>query len=247
MSKGKVDISIVTVCRNEASALERCLRSVGAQSRPAYEHIVVDGRSTDGSDAIAKAAGVKVVSREPHGVYDAINAGIEICSGDVVGLLHANDVLAADDVLETVGSAFDEDARLDFVYADVCFVDFDNGNRVLRRYASDCFEPSQMRGGMAPPHPSLFMRRDLFRQVGLYKSDYIISADFDMWLRLFDPSRGLRYRYLPLTTILMSVGGLSMQWRNRLFVNTQEKLRALRENGVRPSMPKFLKRLVSIC
>lgn len=222
-------VTIVTVTRNERDSLERTIKAVMAQSHPDIEHIVVDGESTDGTAAmLARYPHVKVVSAPPEGVYDAINRGIDAATGDIVGLVHGNDVPASDGVVAEIAGFFATHPDCDYIYGNVRYRDA--SGRVCRVFTADGYRPSRLKYGIAPPHPGLYVRREVMARVGHYKTDYIISADFDMFARLY--LAGARGCHLPVFVAEMSPGGMSYRWRNRLWVNNSEKLRSLRENGL---------------
>lgn len=228
-------ISVVTVCRNAGGLLGATLQSIVAQRGVDIESIIVDGASTDGTvDVISRFAAespvpIKWVSEPDRGVYHAVNKGIAMASGDVVGLLHAGDRFSNHDVLGVVSGAFDDPA-LGFVYGDVSFVGSSGGRRV-RVYRADRFKPGLLLNGYAPPHPSLYMRRGIFTSVGRYKEDYAVAADFEYFVRLMLVADCIKSRYLPINMVDMEPGGLSSRLVNRLWLNNKEKLRALRENG----------------
>lgn len=227
-------ISVVTATIQAGDALEKTLRSVASQSYSRVEHIVVDGTPDGSARPLAEKYGSGYIRRERHGVYDALNAGLEKCTGDILGLLHGADIFASDDILDRVAQAFDSDPELDFVYADIRYVSpgtYSPG----RLYRADRFRPAHLLYGMAPPHPTLYMRRRVLEKVGYYDTGYVMCGDTDMWMRLFADT-SLHSRYLPLTMVLMPTGGLSTTLRARLFTNNMEKLKALRANGL-PANP----------
>lgn len=229
-------ISIVTITRNNAEGLRQTLQSVYSQSFSDIEHIIVDGNSNDASAAVlAEAAelGSLVVKREPRGVYDAINVGLEHAHGGVIGLLHAGDVLDNENIISTISQAFAGNEHPDFVYGDV---------RIGKRlYSGQRASRQSLLSGFAPPHPSLFVTAGTMRAAGPYSTEYAISGDYEMFLRLFF-NDALSGHYMPLVTTLMAPGGLSAKWRNRLFVNNRERLRALRSHNLPASPLRLLKR-----
>ncbi len=229
-------VSVITVCRNAGDLLLPTLKSIAGQKGAEFESIIVDGASTDGSvDVIKRFAAesafpVKWVSEPDGGVYAALNKGIRMATGDVVGLLYAGDRFTNPDILRYVSSVF-MCPTIDYLYGDVKYVEYSTG-RCLRDYKSERFLPRMLLNGFAPPHPSLYMRRELFDSVGLYREDYKVAADFEFFVRLtlLRPSMG---RYLPAVMVNMEPGGISSRLVNRLWTNNEEKLRALRENGYR--------------
>lgn len=234
-------VSIITISKDQSAELPATIESVARQTYTHIEHVVVDGESKDDTGAVlASYPGVKMLSRAPAGVYDAINHGILCTTGEVIGMVHGGDKLTSDDVVEKVASAFEADPELDFVFGDVRYVDTRTG-RTYRVYSANRFRLQMLKIGFAPPHPSLYVRRRVLERIGLYKADYKVAADLDMFVRLFK-DKTLHYRYLPITMADMSVGGLSQQWYNRLILNNKEKLRALRENGLDSSYLTIFRR-----
>lgn len=239
-------ISVVTVTRNAELTVGGTLMSVLSQRDVDVDVVVVDGASTDATvEIVSEIAGwhpgkVRWLSEPDGGIYNAINKGLALASGDVVGTLHAGDRFHGDNVLSAVDRAF-SDRSTAFVYGDVCFVDALSRKPSRRKYCADRFAPRLLLGGFAPPHPSLYMRRELLDRVGVYKEDYSVAADFEYFVRLM-LTHGERGRYLSLTMVDMATGGLSSHWRNRLWTNNIEKLRALRENNQPASPLRLLKR-----
>lgn len=228
-------VSIVTVTYNEADVLAFALDSVWRQTYRHIEHIVVNGNSTDHTeDVVAKYPNIKLLRREPRGVYDALNFGLSHCTGDIVGCVHGNDALASDNVISLIAKQFAKDPELDFVYGDMQYI-APKTHRRGRIYHADRFVPTQLLGGMAPPHPTLYIRRSVAQRIGLYNTDFRNAADFEMWIRLFK-DKSLKYKYIPELIAEMTTGGRSTRWRARLFYNNIEKLRALRLNNL-PANP----------
>ena len=236
-------ISVVTVCWNSAATLRDAIDSVARQGREGFEveHIVVDGGSTDGTVEILKSCeGVRWVSEPDRGTYDAMNKGIRMATGDVVGILNADDVLASDDVLAAVAAAF-SDESVDAAYGDVRFVspglksvDALRAGRVRRYCSARFWRPWMFRFGAMVPHPSFYCRRALFDRLGLYENElYPKSADFDLELR-FIRLGGVRARYLGRCMVVMRSGGQSTNFDNNRF--NREDLASLRSHGIWSAM-----------
>ena len=234
-----VKISLITATKNQAATIEDTIRSVYNQSYTDVEYIIVDGNSTDNTRAIvepwiARFGGrLKYVVDSDNGVFEAINKGITMSSGDVVGLLHADDHFTCDTVLECVARAM-SDPSLDLVYGDIHYTDRFNTRSIKRYYSSEHFRRAQLRFGFAPPHPSMYCRRRVFTDFGLYREDYRVASDFEMFVRLLWIPR-VKAGYLPLDMVSMRTGGLSTRWYNSLWLNSIEKYRALRYNGIHTS------------
>lgn len=238
-------ITIITVTRNNVATIAKTIESVVAQTHRDIEYIIVDGASDDGSLEVIKEYAlryesmIKYVSEADSGVYNALNKGIRMSTGEVVGLLHGNDYLSSPEVVSRVVEAM-EDGDVPFVYGDVKYTRV-GGEKVVRYYSSADFTTEKLLQGIAPPHPSLYMRRELFETYGFYKEDYLIGADFDMFLRLIVVNN-LKGKYLPLDMVTMTLGGLSTQFYHRIFTNNREKYRALKENSCKVSVYLLIKR-----
>lgn len=234
-------ISIVTVAYNAAPTIAGTLESVAAQVHPEIEHIVVDGASTDGTLAIVERQGkhvARLISEPDRGIYDAMNKGVRVATGDVVGFLNADDVYAHQNVLATVAAIMKRE-HLDALFGDVAFFSAESHARTLRRYSSARFRPDRIAWGWMPAHPALFVRREVFQRVGGFRTDYRIAGDFEFVARAFGKN-SLRYRHLPEVLVRMLTGGISTGgWRNTLLLN-REVLRACRENEIRTNMLKIL-------
>jgi glycosyltransferase involved in cell wall biosynthesis len=234
-------ITVITVAFNASHTIADTLGSVAAQLHQDVEHIVVDGASTDGTLAVIECHGQRVsrlVSEPDHGIYDAMNKGLRLATGDIIGFLNADDVYADPSVLARV-SANMEANGLDALFGDAEFVSPRHPERPLRHYRSERFHPERIAWGWMPAHPTLFLRRELYERFGLFRTDYRIAGDFELVARMFHGDT-LKYRHVPEVLVRMRTGGVSTGgWRNTLLLN-REVLRACRENGISTSLPKIL-------
>lgn len=232
-------ISLITVCYNSAAVIKTALDSVFAQKGVEIEYIVVDGGSTDGTVEILKNYSsapthnpnftFRYISERDAGMYDALNKGIRLSTGEVIGWLNADDVLASDDVLAKIAAAFSSDPTLDGTYADIRFVR-ELGGPTSRYCSGKRFRPWMFRFGTQTAHPSTFFRRTSFDRWGFYSLDYGMFGDFELLLRFIWRHRA-KMRYLPLCTTVMRSGGASTNgWRTTLKINSTD-LRALKANG----------------
>jgi glycosyltransferase involved in cell wall biosynthesis len=233
-------ISIITAVFNAGGTIEETLLSVAQQTHPEVEHLVVDGASSDATlEIIARHRDklTRVVSEPDHGVYDAMNKGLALASGEVVGFLNADDVYAGKDVLARVVDIMERES-LDALFGDVEFFRPEDPTQTVRRYRSARFSPDQIALGWMPAHPALFLRRRVYESYGLFRTDYRIAGDFEYCARIFH-SKTLVYRSLPETLVRMRTGGISTSgWRNTVLLN-REVLRACRENGIDTNILKI--------
>lgn len=234
-------VSVITACFNSAATVLDTIRSVGGQTHRDIEHVFVDGGSQDATLDIIRAncgANAKLLTGPDAGIYDALNKGLAASSGDLISFLHADDIYASVDVVDTVVQAMAADS-LDALYGDVEFVRPENLAKVVRLYSSRRFSPSRIAWGWMPAHPALFVSASVFGRFGGFKTDYKIAGDFEFIARVFSKTE-IRYRYLPKVLVRMRTGGLSTRgWRSTLIIN-QESLRACRENGIPSNYLKIL-------
>lgn len=226
-------LSIVTAVYNRASSIGDALTSVQAQTYAVAEHLVQDGGSTDDTLNIVESrrmATTSLVSEPDTGIYDAINKGISRATGDVIGLMHSDDFFAHTRVLEKVAEVF-ENEDIAGVYGDLDYVSAQNPRKVIRRWRSGPYSRSKLRHGWMPPHPTMYLRREVFENWGLYDPDFQISADYDAILRYL--WRGhIRLAYLPEVLVKMRVGGESNRSLGRIYKKSCEDYRAIKNNGV---------------
>lgn len=234
-------ITVITVCRNAEDTIEDTLQSVRSQRYPNVEHLVIDGGSKDGTLDVVKRHRDRIskfISEPDRGIYDAMNKGIGLATGDVVGFLNADDLYAHGDVLSRVADAF-TNSHVDALFGDAEFFDSNDPQRVVRRYRSRRFRPDRIGWGWMPAHPTLFLKRRVFDRHGWFRIDYRIAGDFELVARIFRDN-ALRYRYLPEILVRMRTGGVSTGgWKNTLLLN-KEVLRACRENGIATNLLKIM-------
>jgi len=225
-------ISIVTAVWNRKHSIADCLQSVHAQTYPHIEHVIVDGASTDGTLDIIHGTPRRpgpMVSERDHGIYDAINKGIAMATGDFVGLMHADDLFDSPTIVaELVAHLHQTGAHA--VYGDLEYVNAQDTSKVVRYWKSGAFTPGIMSRGWMPPHPTVFIRRELFAQHGLYRTDMRIAADYERMLHLFHMQE-IQPAYLPRVVTRMRVGGASNKSLKNIMRKTREDLRAWSLHG----------------
>lgn len=227
-------ISIITATYNCASTVPDCLDSLAGQSHQDIEHIVIDNQSSDGTLELLQSRrhNQRVIVSEPDaGIYDALNKGIALAQGEVVGLLHSNDVFASENVLSSIAEAF-SDPNINAVYGDLEYVSQQNTDRVIRYWRAGTFEPMNLRRGWMPPHPTLFLRRSIYDQFGPFNKSYRIAADYDFMLRVLTGLPDQQVAYLPYVFTRMRTGGASNRSLSNIARKSWEDLRALRANKV---------------
>jgi glycosyltransferase involved in cell wall biosynthesis len=228
-------ISIITAAFNSAATINDTLLCVQRQDHPDIEHIIVDGASTD--DTLAIVAGYshvsKVVSEKDKGIYDAMNKGIGLATGDIIGILNSDDIYIDHTVLSAIAQIF-ADPEVMTVYADLQYIDAGDTNRIRRTWVAGPFKKKNFYYGWMPPHPTFFVRKEVYRQAGLFSTDLRSAADYELMLRIL-----LKYsfsvRYLPRVIVKMRMGGMSnASLNNRLRANKEDRL-AWKLNGLKPN------------
>lgn len=222
-------ISLITVVYNGETFLQECFNSVFAQTYPEVEYVVIDGGSTDQTLDIIQEnrSGIDYyISENDNGLYDAINKGIQQSTGDVIGILNADDMFASDNVLATIASAFKGQPTIDGVYGDLNYV-HPVTNKIIRAWKSRQASNADIKKGWMPAHPTLYLKRSLFEKNGNYSLDLGTTADYDLILRYFYTHK-IKAVYLPVLMVNMRAGGVSNQSvmsRISAFVNDYKALK----------------------
>lgn len=229
-------VSIITVAYNSAETIGHTIESVLAQSYPNIEYWIIDGLSNDNTIQIIESYKEKFngrlhwISEKDKGIYDAMNKGIVRCSGDVIGILNSDDFFTDNKVIEKMTQTFTND--IDAVYGDVHFVKANNLNKCVRYYSGRVFKPWMVKYGFIPPHPSLYIRKDIFEKYGVYDDSYKISADFEIIARLLYKNK-IKAKYIHLDFVTMRVGGASTKnWKARKL-GTKEDIIACKQLGIK--------------
>jgi glycosyltransferase involved in cell wall biosynthesis len=225
-------ISIITVCYNSADTLQDTLESVRSQDYSEIEHILIDGGSSDATVEIIKSFQhvTKWVSESDDGLYDAINKGIRMASGDVIGVLNSDDFFPQNHTVSTIAQAFLTN-KVDAIYGDVAFVRPHNLGKVVRIYSSKNFTPRFFKYGYMPAHPSFYVKARCHHDLGLYRTDYKIAADYELLMRFFIKGKITSY-YVPEVFVFMRTGGVSNKGIFSRYILNKEIVRACKENGV---------------
>jgi len=209
-------ISIITVCYNSEKTIGDTLVSVREQDYGNIEHIIIDGLSTDRTLAVVSNTGShvnRVVSERDRGIYDAMNKGIALATGDVIGFINADDFYKSRDVLAVVASAF-ESSGADCCYGDLCYVKQDDVSKTVRYWRSALFAPGMFGRGWCPPHPTFFVRREVYARLGQFDLSFKIGADIELMARFLEVGR-ISNHYIPKVLVHMRMGGTT----NRSLLN----------------------------
>ncbi len=232
---GTIKFSVVTATYNSESTVAHAIESLKKQTWQSVEHVVIDGASSDNTLAIVRSA-LNVqdfyLSEPDTGIYDALNKGIRRCTGDVIGFLHSNDFLADELVLQNVAECFMQTGA-DAVYGDLQYVDALSPQRIVRHWTSGEFTHSKLMRGWMPPHPTFFMRRELYENLGLFDTQFRIASDYDAMLRYLN-SPSTKVAYIPKVLVKMRVGGASNGSLMQILKKSREDFIVMKRNGLNP-------------
>mgnify|MGYP003974861483 CR=1 FL=1 len=240
-------ISIITSVWNNKETIKDAINSVLSQTYTDIEYIIVDGASSDGTIEIIKSYGDKItkfVSAKDKGIYDGLNRGIELATGDVLAFLHSDDIYESDTIIEEVAKVFESDKSLDGVYGDLVYTPKNDTTKVLRYWKSKEYDSSLLKKGWMPAHPTLFLKREVYEKYGGFDLDFKIAADYDFMLRVL--KSGIKVKYLPKVLYKMRVGGESNKSIKNIMLKSQEDLKALKKNKVGGIFTLIIKNLSKI-
>lgn len=237
-------VSLITAVYNRQSTISRALDGVFSQNYKNIESVVVDGASHDStfkivSDYKKKHENIVAISEPDSGIYDALNKGIRISSGEILGFAHSDDFFADCSVIKDVVEAFN-DKSIDIVYGDLDYVSKDDQDKILRHWVAGNFFPHSLSKGWMPPHPAMFVRRRVVEKLGSFDTGFKISSDYDVILRYFHCTK-IHTKYIPRVLVKMQVGGESNRSFVKIFQKSCEDYLILRKNKVGGFWSLFLK------
>jgi glycosyltransferase involved in cell wall biosynthesis len=217
------------------------MRSVCGQSYEDIEHIIVDGGSKDTTLKVVAAEGLhvaKLVSERDKGIYDAMNKGIALATGDIIGFINADDFYPSPNVLKTVASAF-ESCSVECCFGDLCYVQQNDVSRIVRYWKSCVFRPGLFEKGWAPPHPTFFVRREVYQRLGGFNLDYKFAADLELMVRFLAAGR-ITSHYIPEVLVHMRLGGTTNRSLSNIVKQNLEIQRSLLAHGLQFSWARFV-------
>ncbi len=227
-------ISIITASFNSAKTIKETIESVLSQDYPDVEYIVADGGSKDDTIEILRSYGDKIkwISEKDSGIYDAMNKGIRLATGDVIGIIGSDDFYPDSTIISQVATAF-RDSGADSVYGDLHYVAEENTNKIIRNWKSGKYKVSNFLYGWMPPHTAFYLKKSIYEQFGLYNTDFKSAGDYELMLRMLY-KHGISTHYIPNVLMKMRVGGTgNASLKNRLRANTEDKI-AWKINGLSP-------------
>ena len=235
--------SIITVCYNSAKTIEKTFQSIKTQTYNNIEYIVVDGLSSDATlDIIENNKEIisKHISEPDKGLYDAMNKGIQLATGDLIGILNSDDIFTDNNVLENVVK-FHSENNVEASVGNI--IQFNEEGKTVRKYSAKNWNPEKLKIGFMPPHPSIFFKRELFKRLGLYDLTFKSGADYELIIRYFLENK-ITYKYSDITTTSMAMGGISSSGMKSYKMITKEICKALKMNNISFSPLKVKLRVV---
>jgi glycosyltransferase len=234
--------SIITAVYNNVNEISHAVNSVLSQTYPDIEYIIIDGASTDGTREVIQSFGSrisKLLSEPDKGIYDALNKGISLATGDVVGILHSDDIFESINSIENIAKIFQK-TNCDAVYGDLLYVAKNEPSKIIRNWKSAPFRVENFSRGWMPAHPTLFVKKKVYDEFGLFDPHYKIAADYDWMLRTLGSGR-LSCEYLPEVISRMKLGGASNKSLKNIWQKSYEDWQALRKNKAGGIYTLFMK------
>lgn len=238
-------VSLITVAYNSEKYILDCVHSVNNQSYKNIEHICIDGSSSDKTVDLFKQNTTRenqLISEPDQGIYDAMNKGIKHASGDIIGILNSDDFYYDQSIIELIVQEFEKN-NCDAVYGNLVFVDAKRTDKIIRTWKSSAFKSGGFKNGWHPPHPTLFLKKEVYEKYGHFDISLNVSADFELMLRLFERFK-INSSYINKTIVKMRYGGESTGSIKKIFEGNSNILKAFKKNGVEASHFYLLKRLI---
>ena len=240
-------VSIITITKNAEETISDCLSSIASQTYEHIEHIVIDSVSTDKTLKIIQQHSnpkLTVISERDNGIYEALNKGLRIAQGELIGILHADDFFASERTLETIVEHY-KIHKPDIIYGDLIYVSRTDKNRIIRDWKAGEFTPDKLKYGWMPPHPTMFVTNNIFKRCGEYNEHYTIAGDYEYILRLFS-RQDVTVLYIPETLVRMRTGGVSNYSLKNLVRKYMEDFKALRASNLNSVVTLLFKNLRKI-
>ena len=241
-------ISIITVSLNAVGNMKQVIDSVANQIDVKLEHIICDGFSSDGTQEIIEKQleqyiHINFISEKDNGIYEAINKGINKASGDIIGILNADDFYVDNTILNKVINQFENDPTIDLVYGNLNYVHKLNPSKIFRKWISKNYYTNFFEDGNDLPHPTIFVRKDVYQKVGNYNTNLKIASDYEWMLRALKVHQ-IKSQYLPYLMVNMRLGGVSNRSFKNILLQNREVLNAWRLNGLKPNILIIFKKLL---
>ena len=235
-------VSIITVTFNSISVINDCLDSISSQEYDNIQHIVIDGASTDGTLSILESKHSQLntlISKPDNGIYDAMNKGIKIATGDIIGFLNSDDFYPNNKVISKVVKEFEKDSFLDACYSDLIYVDQFNTSKTIRYVKSSKFQEGLFSKGWCPPHPTFFVRRSVYKKFGNFDLSYKFASDVDLMMRFLEKYK-IKSKYIPEVWVKMRMGGVTNKNLKNIWLQNKEIIHSFNKNNLSVNLLKFL-------
>ena len=241
-------ISIITVCYNSVDTIEDTIKSVISQTVfDKIEYIIIDGASDDGTlDILNKYKYFfKLISQKDNGIYDAMNKGIELSNGKIIGIINSDDFYIENSVIENILNMFKSNNLLEGIYCDLFYVSRKNITKILRYWKTGSFLNNSFKNGWHPAHPTLFLKKEVYVKYGLFDMDYLLAADFEIMLRFIEKFK-INIEYFRKPIVKMRIGGETSKSLKNIIKQNIEIINAFKKNKIKiNSFFYFFKRMKS--
>lgn len=231
-------VSIITGTYNSAKFVSDCVQSVNNQDYPAIEHVIIDGASKDQTVPVIKSMPNRVstlVSEKDDGIYDAMNKGLRLAKGEILGILNSDDFYNTNEIISNIVNAF-EDPTIDCVYGDLLYVHQENTNKIVRKWVTGNYSKNSFKKGWHPAHPSFFVRKSVYDKYGYFDLKFGLAADFELMLRFLEKYK-IKSTYLPIPMVRMRLGGATNKSIKNILKGNQECIAAFKNNNIK--VPAF--------
>ena len=233
--------SIITVCRNSESTIAQCIESVLSQTNVDIEYILIDGNSTDATVSVINEYQQHIstlVSEPDNGIYDAMNKGLSIATGDVIGFLNADDFYTSNSALLKIQNEFEKN-DIDACYGDLCYVSQNDTDNVIRYWKSNEFKKGLFSKGWNPPHPTFYVKKEIYDRHGYFDLSYSIASDIDLMMRFLEKYE-IRTNYIPETLVHMRLGGETNKSISNIIKQNRQILQSFNNNQVQYSLLQYI-------
>lgn len=230
-------ISIITATYNSSETIEDCITSVNNQTYSDIEQIIIDGASKDNTvDIITSLPNrvSKIISEADKGIYDAMNKGINLATGDIIGILNSDDLYYSNDIISKIVESF-QTTDIDCIFGDLFYVNPDNTNKIVRKWSTGSYKQNGFIKGWHPAHPTFFVRKEVYEKYGCFDLNFKLAADFELMLRFLEKNK-LNSKYLKLPMVRMRLGGATSGSFKNIIKQNLECLKAFKNNGIRVSL-----------
>jgi glycosyltransferase involved in cell wall biosynthesis len=242
----KLKVSIITVVYNNRHTISEAIDSVLSQTYNNIEYIIIDGDSNDGTTDIIDSYKDKisiVISETDNGIYDAMNKGINLATGDIIGILNSDDIYYSNDVIDNIIKDFIIDPDLDIVYGNIVYVDKFDTSRIVRKWVSCNYYNNFFEDAHVPPHPSLFLKKTIYSEAGLFNLNYKLAADYEFMLRIFKKFN-YKSKYLNNFFVKMRLGGATNKNFKNIYKGNLEIMQSWKENLIKMPLMLIPKRVL---